>query len=158
MTQYSFLVENIQVQGDVRVDPLKAIEATANYPFFGYHVRDYNIVAKDLIDLIQAKINRTGSFVEHVGMNTPADYKLSQNYPNPFNPATTIEFSLPKSGYVTVKVFNTLGEEIQTLVDQDLLPGNYRVQLDARSLASGVYFYRMVTSRFQQTREMIVIR
>jgi hypothetical protein len=80
----------------------------------------------------------------------PSGYNLSQNYPNPFNPATTIEFSLPQSGFVTLKIYNILGEEVATLV--------YKYNWDARGLASGVYLYRVETDNFVHTRKMLLIR
>ena len=71
------------------------------------------------------------------------DYKLYQNYPNPFNPSTTIKFEIPKSGLVTLKIYNILGEEIETLVNEERLSGRYEVNFDASKLASGVFIYRL---------------
>ena len=70
-------------------------------------------------------------------------FKLSQNYPNPFNPSTTIEFSLPRPGYVTLKVFNILGEAIAALVNGELNVGTYTTQWNASGVASGIYSYRL---------------
>jgi hypothetical protein len=77
--------------------------------------------------------------------NQPAQYRLMQNYPNPFNPTTTIEFALPADGLVTLKVYNMLGQEVATLIDNQLMDeGTNEVSFDATSLASGVYFYRLI--------------
>jgi len=77
--------------------------------------------------------------------NQPAQYRLMQNYPNPFNPTTTIEFALPEDGMVTMKVYNMLGQEVATLIDHQMMDqGTNEVSFDASSLASGVYFYRMI--------------
>jgi len=77
--------------------------------------------------------------------NQPAQYRLMQNYPNPFNPTTTIEFALPADGLVTLKVYNMLGQEVATLIDNQLIDeGTNEVSFDASSLSSGVYFYRLI--------------
>jgi hypothetical protein len=85
-------------------------------------------------------------------------YQLQQNYPNPFNPSTTIEFALPKTARVTLKVYNVIGEEVAILVSEDLTPGKYEYTWDASGLASGVYFYRIATSEYRESRKMILIR
>jgi len=74
----------------------------------------------------------------------PREYRLEQNYPNPFNPSTTIEFALPEESQVSIKLFNVLGEEVATLVEWIEPAGFHKVQWKPESLASGVYFYRMV--------------
>jgi hypothetical protein len=73
----------------------------------------------------------------------PQEYSLSQNYPNPFNPSTTIKFALPKSAFVTIKIYNLLGEEVVTLVAEQRSAGIHKINLDARGLASGVYLYKL---------------
>jgi hypothetical protein len=86
------------------------------------------------------------------------EYILYPAYPNPFNPATTIEFAIPNSEFVTLKVYNILGEEVATLVSERLAAGSYKYQWDANSLASGVYFYRIETAEFAKSRKMILLR
>jgi N-acetylneuraminic acid mutarotase len=88
----------------------------------------------------------------------PSGYALSQNYPNPFNPSTRIEFSVPHSSYVTLKVFSLLGEEVATLASQNLAVGSYRVDWNARGVASGVYLYRLQAGLFSETRKLILLR
>ncbi len=88
----------------------------------------------------------------------PTEFQLFQNYPNPFNPTTTIEFSLPRSGYIALTIFNTLGVKIETLVSQNLMVGNYRVHWDAANVPSGIYFYRLVTGSFVETKKMVLLR
>ena len=85
-------------------------------------------------------------------------YKLNQNYPNPFNPATTIEFSLFKSGFVSLKVFDVLGQEVATLVDERKGVGNYLVTFDARDLPSGTYFYALSSGGFSEMKKMLLLR
>jgi len=96
--------------------------------------------------------------------NIPNDYKLEQNYPNPFNPETTISYQLPVSGYVSLKVYDILGNEVATLVDGFRNAGNYKVVFDAshsersRGMASGVYFYRLSSSNNVQTKKLMFLK
>jgi len=90
--------------------------------------------------------------------NIAEDYLLEQNYPNPFNPVTTIKFTIPQSGLTVLKVYNILGEEIAELVNEKLNTGSYEVKLDANSLPSGVYFYRLVSGRFTEEKKMVLIK
>jgi hypothetical protein len=85
-------------------------------------------------------------------------FELYQNYPNPFNPSTTIEFDLPKSGEVSLKVFNILGEEVATLVSERLSTGSYSYEWDASNLASGIYLYRLQAGDYVETRKMVLMR
>ncbi|MDH3269462.1 MAG: T9SS type A sorting domain-containing protein [Ignavibacteria bacterium] len=88
----------------------------------------------------------------------PSEFALYQNYPNPFNPSTTIKYQLPQSGKVTLKVYDILGEEIRTLVNEGKAAGNYEVNFDASVLKSGVYFYSLQTESFRDTKKMILIK
>lgn len=100
----------------------------------------------------------TGTAVEQLP-GIPVDYKLNQNYPNPFNPTTVISFSIPKAGNVTLKVYNSLGEEIATLVDEFKGVANYTVDFNASALSSGVYFYSLsVDNSFVQTKKMMLLK
>ena len=92
---------------------------------------------------------------EHVKLER---FKLNQNYPNPFNPSTTIEFDLPKSSEVSLKVYNILGEEVATLLSGSLLSGSHSVEWDASNLASGVYLYRLQAGDYVETRKMVVMK
>ena len=83
---------------------------------------------------------------------------LYQNYPNPFNPTTTIKFDLPKTSQVTLKVFNTLGEEVATLVSERLSAGSYSCEWDASNLASGIYPYRLQAGDYVETKKMIILK
>ncbi|MBK6504309.1 MAG: T9SS type A sorting domain-containing protein [Ignavibacteria bacterium] len=88
----------------------------------------------------------------------PDKYSLSQNYPNPFNPSTSISFQLPDAGNVSLKLFDVLGKEVMTLVDEYRAPGSYEVRLDARNLAGGMYFYKLVSGTFSETKKMILVK
>jgi hypothetical protein len=85
------------------------------------------------------------------------NFTLNQNYPNPFNPTTNIEFSIPKSEFVTLKVYNVLGEEVATMVSERLNVGSYSYDWDASNLASGVYLYSLEAGEFVKTRKMILM-
>ncbi|MFQ5637724.1 MAG: T9SS type A sorting domain-containing protein [bacterium] len=88
----------------------------------------------------------------------PVTFALQQNYPNPFNPETTIRFSLPQRAHVTLKVFDLLGRELATLVDDELQAGGHLAVFDANALSSGVYFYRMTAGHFSQSRKAILMK
>lgn len=86
------------------------------------------------------------------------DYKLEQNYPNPFNPSTTITFSIRKSDFTSLKVYDILGKEVATLVNGNLSAGTYSADFDASQLTSGVYFYKLETSEFSSVKKMSLIK
>ena len=101
----------------------------------------------------------------------PESYALSQNYPNPFNPSTTVHFDIPVAAHVTLRVYNVLGQEIMTVLDEEKVAGRYDVRIDASALSSGAYFYRLqaeppATSSglreragaFVQTRKFLLLR
>ncbi|HGY55322.1 MAG TPA: T9SS type A sorting domain-containing protein [Caldithrix abyssi] len=85
-------------------------------------------------------------------------YHLDQNYPNPFNPTTEISFYLGKPGFTTLTIYNALGQKVTTLINNKMNSGFHTVSLDASSFTSGVYFYRLVSGEFVQTRKMILLR
>ncbi|MCP4412162.1 MAG: T9SS type A sorting domain-containing protein, partial [Gammaproteobacteria bacterium] len=85
-------------------------------------------------------------------------YSLKQNYPNPFNPSTTIEFSIPKSEFVTLKIYNLLGQEVVMLVSDKLTPGSYKYTWDASGFASGIYYYKIESVTFMQTKKLILLK
>ncbi|MCH8033064.1 MAG: T9SS type A sorting domain-containing protein [Bacteroidetes bacterium] len=93
-----------------------------------------------------------------VNFNVPIKFELSQNYPNPFNPSTTMSFNLPKSGVVTLKVYNLMGEEIKTLVEGYKEAGIYTVNFNAKELASGMYLYRLSTNGFTETKKLLLMK
>ena len=88
----------------------------------------------------------------------PQGFLLEQNYPNPFNPSTAIVYDLPAKGKVTLTVYNLLGQEVATLVNQEQNAGRYRVDFSAPQLASGVYFYRLATASFTDLKKMMLLR
>jgi len=96
--------------------------------------------------------------VEEIASGLPEGFSLEQNYPNPFNPSTTIEFALPKSALVTLRVYDLLGRQVGELVNEKLAPGNYKTQWDASNFSSGVYFYRLEAGDFVDTKKLLLLR
>jgi len=96
--------------------------------------------------------------VERIENLLPSDFILEQNYPNPFNPTTKIRYSIPEHSSVTLKVFNLLGEEIETLFNGEQSAGVYEATFDASNLSSGIYFYTLQTDNFSSSKKMILIK
>ena len=103
-------------------------------------------------------VNQYTGVNDHNQPNTPNSYSLVQNYPNPFNPTTTINYQLKFGGQVTLKVYNILGREVATLVNEEKPAGNYSIVFDAGKLSSGIYFYRLQTGNFVATKKMILLK
>jgi hypothetical protein len=96
--------------------------------------------------------------VHNIGLDLPKVYKLEQNYPNPFNPVTRISFDIPKQSLVMMKVYDILGREVKTLVNEIKAPGNYSVDFDGTELSSGVYFYKLESNGFTDIKRMLLIK
>ena len=108
------------------------------------------------------QIDYDGSFeysnTIEVEISTPIKFSLEQNFPNPFNPSTSLKYSVGKHAKVNLKIFDILGNEITTLVNEEKAPGFYSVEFDAHSLASGIYFYRIQAGNFIETKKMILLK
>jgi len=101
-------------------------------------------------------ISSTTSVENNIAL--PSITRVEQNYPNPFNPTTFIEFSLSKESPVKIVVFDVLGREIRTLINEFKKAGNYKVEFDASSLSSGIYFYQLQAKEFTQTKKLILMK
>ena len=89
----------------------------------------------------------------------PVSYSVSQNYPNPFNPSTKINYTLPVTGNVTLKIYNILGQEVRTLINNELKSaGKYTIDFNASNLASGVYLYRLQAGDFVRVKKMMLLK
>jgi len=106
------------------------------------------------ISIVMAGVTNT----QNISGTIPGSYALSQNYPNPFNPVTKINFDLPKQGFVTLKIYDILGREIRTLVNEVKAAGKYSVDFNAAEYSSGVYFYRMECNGFTDIKRMMLIK
>ncbi|OGU71063.1 MAG: hypothetical protein A3H45_09455 [Ignavibacteria bacterium RIFCSPLOWO2_02_FULL_55_14] len=105
----------------------------------------------------------SGTGISSTGVNEllsqiPKEYILTQNYPNPFNPATTISFNLPSKSFVSLKVFDGLGRELEVLLAEELDAGKYARQWNPEALPSGVYFYRLQAGSFTETKKLVLLR
>ena len=88
----------------------------------------------------------------------PTEYSIAQNYPNPFNPSTTITYQIPQNGYVTLKVYNSLGQEVSELVNRYLGAGSYTATFDATNSPSGIYFYKLQSGNFTKVNKMMLLK
>ena len=106
--------------------------------------------------------NNTVTGIDEILSSPPEEFKLSQNYPNPFNPSTQIQFSIKENSFVSLKIFDILGKEIKTLVNEELDAGNYKYKFNTSNsievLPSGIYFYRLVADSFTDTKKMILLK
>ena len=96
--------------------------------------------------------------IEEVPNQMPQAVAMSQNYPNPFNPTTTIKFEIPEPGFVALKVFDVLGNEVTTLVNENSNAGKQSVEFDATGLTSGIYYYQLLSDEFIETKKMIFLK
>jgi hypothetical protein len=108
------------------------------------------------------QINTDGSVklsnIIDINLTLKEKTSLSQNFPNPFNPITKIIFFIQETGFVSVKIYNLLGEEVATLINENLNAGNYNVEWNAENFKSGIYFYEIKTAGFQQTKKIILMK
>jgi hypothetical protein len=95
---------------------------------------------------------------DDVNTTIPTEFSLAQNFPNPFNPNTKIKYSIPVLSFVLLKVYDVLGSEVVTLIDEEKSIGNYEVEFDATSLPSGIYFYRLQAGSFVETKKMMLLK
>ncbi|MFA5012328.1 MAG: YCF48-related protein [Ignavibacteria bacterium] len=116
----------------------------------GWAVGYYGVILKTLTGGLTSAM--------HVSTDIPSSYLLSQNYPNPFNPKTVISFQLPAVSDVMLKVYDLMGREVETLVNERLQPGTYSTQWNASGYSSGIYFYTLQTEKFKQTKRMVLLK
>ncbi|MGE5496769.1 MAG: carboxypeptidase regulatory-like domain-containing protein, partial [Syntrophothermus sp.] len=128
---------------------------------------NYNGTSQQNVDLSytgtqtpSVNLTLTPVTITAVGDNKTAvtSYELAQNYPNPFNPTTTISFQIPQAGLVELKVYNSIGQEVATLVNEFRQAGRYNVSFNAAALSSGIYFYKMTAGSFVQTQKMVLLK
>jgi len=175
----------LRIDNDTNIDgwpepswPKDVIGICNQYDYSSPYTWYYQLLPRDTADFLPAG---SVGIVQPIAQGSlPAVFSLSQNYPNPFNPTTVIRYSLPvdrqgqsgnggararttSTSYVSLKVYNILGQEVRTLVDEEQAPGNYSVRWDGRDnagreLTSGIYIYRIQAGDFAQTRRMILLK
>jgi len=139
------VAENIKEYKD------KSLNSADNYvyrvaAFIDSSLSDYsNEVATTIVGTVQ-------------NANIPNHYALSQNYPNPFNPTTKIKFALPKSGFTQIALYNLQGDKIKDLLSKEMTPGYHEIKIDARSLPSGIYIYKILSGAFSQSKKMVLMK
>jgi hypothetical protein len=132
--------------------PLLALDTT-----YYWRMRTTNgPITSDWSSVIRFRTSRTVTGVEKTSA-IPKEFALLQNYPNPFNPSTIIGYSLPKNANVSLRIFNTLGQEVALLLNEQRSPGYYQVQWNA-NVPSGIYFYRLQAGEFVEMKKMILLR
>jgi hypothetical protein len=98
------------------------------------------------------------TFTGNVNNEIPKKYELEQNFPNPFNPQTTIRFSVSKRDFITLKIFDIKGTQVKSLISDEYQPGNYEIKLTGEDLSSGVYYYKLQSKDYSQTKKMILLK
>ena len=144
------------VGDNIKINPGGVNEEDNVITGFGSMLLQNPLQFDHFIGEVVLNLNPTG--VEQINFDVPAGYALNQNYPNPFNPSTTISFSIPNEEFVTLKFFNSLGEEVAELVNETIPAGNYSVFFDASKLTSSVYFYKINAGSFVEIKKMMLIK
>ena len=148
----NYVLMDVHGAGAQRSDPKQG--DPNNYPHgFGPQgdvIRIYNFVRPVRGGLI--------SDLKESKAGLPYQYELKQNYPNPFNPSTTISFSIPVQGNVSLKIFNVIGQEVDEIVNENLSAGNYSIIWDGEELSSGVYLYRLQAGEFLESKKMVLLK
>ncbi len=131
------------------------IVGTLGQPFIGVAQNQTNI---NNIGFWYLPVRLLSTGVEPSTSTVPKQYRLEQNYPNPFNPSTTIQFALPQDSKVILKLYDILGREVATLVDEELDTGVHKIIFDAIELANGIYIYRIQAEGFDQSKKLILLK
>jgi hypothetical protein len=141
------------------IDNFYGIKITREFGFISWNsssiFENYykTLIGCELSDIVYGTLTEVSAETEKLNR-----YSLKQNYPNPFNPITMISWQSPQSGRQTLKVYNILGKEVATLVNEFRSAGNYEVNFDAGNLSSGVYFYKLLAGSFVETKKMILMK
>jgi hypothetical protein len=146
-SNYSFMTINIG--NDVDGDGKKEVFVPNRFP-------DPNNPNSAGLIILESKSTSTG--VKQIAGVVPEQYALGQNYPNPFNPETAINFTIPKAGHVSLKLYNALGAEVASLVDRNMDAGSFVSTFSGKNLASGTYFYTLRAGNFTQTKKMLLLK
>lgn len=138
--------------------PTGSIKIIANRLGFRSDSTIVNVTASNNLDSINFYLILYVSGINQVSSKVPSEYKLFQNYPNPFNPTTNIKYQITKSKLVVLKIYDILGKEIAVLINEKQEPGVYEVTFDASKLPSGIYFCKLISGDFSDTKRMIILK
>ena len=117
-----------------------------------------NTTTDEVVTITRATVSSEPLNIDEDEYILPSEFSLAQNYPNPFNPNTVISYQLAQSGNVSLKVFDVLGNELRTLVDEHKPAGSYEVNFNAEELVSGIYFYKLQAGTFNETKKMVLVK
>jgi len=134
-------------QGFNVIPSVSSLQITNNYIFAGTSFS--SIWRRSLQEIIG---------IHSISSEVPYNFSLYQNYPNPFNPSTKIKFDIVKTGFTSLKVYDIVGKEVQVLVNEKLKPGGYETTFDGAQLTSGVYFYRLSSGEYSETKRMLLVK
>ena len=131
-----------------------AVTILPGYQYAYYYVVGWNGTSQS------AKTNYVSTQAEFQKslMDMPTDFGISQNYPNPFNPSTSISYSIPENAFVTLKIYDVLGNEVVELINEQKESGNYQIDFNASELSSGIYYYTLTEGNFTSTKKMILVK
>ena len=118
----------------------------------------YLFIGTETGGVYRIKVDQITNIEDDYLNNIPINFSLSQNYPNPFNPTTSIEYSVPSSEYVSLKIYDIIGNEVATLVNEQKSAGNYEVKFNASSLTTGMYIYKINAGSFTKVRKMMLVK
>ncbi|MDR3626442.1 MAG: T9SS type A sorting domain-containing protein [Ignavibacteriaceae bacterium] len=146
-------------------NPRYKIKAILSEPFVPLNTPEWYIQYislegsnNSLLATVGAEDTNIVEYVNSAIGKVPKTFTLSQNYPNPFNPSTTINYSLPDESRVTIKVYNVLGKEVETLINEEKNAGNYKVEFKNCNLPSGVYFYKMQAGNYLEIKKLMLLK
>lgn len=145
---------------DTQIEPTVISDETNTDTNNGVYTNGYSYkgYGTDRLETIARKFDKKITSLERNSVGIPDNYLLKQNYPNPFNPSTTIRFDLPKTSFVEIKIYNSLGRELTQLISREMVAGNHRVTWDAKGYSSGIYFYRIIAGEFTDTKKLILVK
>ncbi len=163
---------NAKIKNNLNQKLLLQVEGMVNFNNYEIYLLDnslhkfYDLHNKNNIEIKPSSNEKdfqiiigSRNFIENIKIeNIPVEFFLSDNYPNPFNPVTTIEYSIPQKELVIIKIFDILGKDVKTLINEIKAPGYYQIDFNAKSFASGIYFYRMESGSFITTKKLILVK
>ena len=145
-----------QIGDNIKINPGELNEEDNVITGFGSFLLQNPLQYDHFIGEVVLNLNPTA--VEQINSDIPTGFSLNQNYPNPFNPSTTISISIPNEEFVSLKVYNSVGEEVEDLMHETKPAGNYSVTFDASKLSSGIYYYKISSGSFFKSKKMVLLK